>query len=510
MIVKILSSASNDFHGVKYNEKKIDSGAGELIGMKNFPNYINEEKSQETVRDYLKSVSNNSKNKNKIVKNPQFHATISTKFQEHSKEELGAIAENFMQEMGYGNQPYIVVFHGDTENNHIHIVSTRVDKDTGRKINDSYERLKSQRALQKAMKEVLGEGQDKVLEELTKYKISSFNQLALVLERSGYKMEESKEDDNAFDIFKNGVHQMKIAKKDISFSPKLDKEEKERKKQLWAILNKYKEHFSNKVFKVVDNREAEGKAEDKSERQIAPKIEFESELQEQLRKKFGIDIVFSHKNGKTPFGYTLIDHSTGRVYKGSEIMKMNELFEFTDKEIDKRVFERLKDFSLPTEEHRQAFIQYIKANQEKWGNVEDFMVFENKKRISKETYAQARKDTLHFIKTKNATNPSSDGGVAIIGGENGKYYAFHSKLHQFQELESLIGQKAYSQYVGGGVAEKFNDNLTDIAKDLVSGVGDVVKAVADIAEIAMKPTTGGSGGSDPFENELKKRRKKRR
>lgn len=503
MIVKILSSASNDFHGVKYNEKKIDSGAGELIGMKNFPERIDGEKA-ENVREYLKFVSDKPKSNNRKVKNPQFHATISTKYQEHSKEELGAIAENFMQEMGYGNQPYIVVFHGDTENNHIHIVSTRVDKDTGRKINDSYERLKSQRALQKAMKEVLGEGQDKVLEELTKYKISSFNQLALVLERSGYKIEESKEDDNTFDIFKNGVHQMKIAKKDISFSPKLDKEEKERKKQLWAILNKYKEHFSNKVFKVVDNREAEGKAEDKSERQIAPKIEFESELQEQLRKKFGIDIVFSHKNGKTPFGYTLIDHSTRRVYKGSDIMKMNELFEFTDKEIDKREFERLKDFSLPTEEHRQAFIQYIKANQEKWGNVEDFMVFENKKRISKETYTQARKDTLHFIKTKNATNPSSDGDVAIIGGENGKYYAFHSKLHQFQELESLIGQKAYSQYVNNQ-----EGSLTNIAKDLVSGVGDVVKAVADIAEIAMKPT-GGSGGSDPFENELKKRRKKRR
>ena len=44
---------------------------------------------------------------------------ISTKFQEHSKEQLTAIAEDFMQEMGYKEQPYLIVFHKDTENNHV-------------------------------------------------------------------------------------------------------------------------------------------------------------------------------------------------------------------------------------------------------------------------------------------------------------------------------------------------------------------------------------------------------
>ena len=92
MIIKILPSSGNDFHGVQYNDKKVENGKGELMLMKNFPSFINEESSKEQVRDYFKSISNN-----KRVKNPQFHAVISTKFQEHSKEELTKVAENFME-----------------------------------------------------------------------------------------------------------------------------------------------------------------------------------------------------------------------------------------------------------------------------------------------------------------------------------------------------------------------------------------------------------------------------
>ena len=137
MIVKIMKPAGSNFPGIQYNDKKIDKGKGELMLMKNFPSFINESSSKEEVKSYLASVSKNEK-----VKKPQFHAALSTKFREHSKEELTKIAENFMDEMGYWNQPFIVVFHNDTENNHVHIVSTRVDKQTGKKINDSYEKLK--------------------------------------------------------------------------------------------------------------------------------------------------------------------------------------------------------------------------------------------------------------------------------------------------------------------------------------------------------------------------------
>ncbi|MDY3547049.1 hypothetical protein PG291_00320 [Riemerella anatipestifer] len=44
MIVKILS-ASKSFSDVEYNDKKVEKGKGELMAMKNYPSFINEESS---------------------------------------------------------------------------------------------------------------------------------------------------------------------------------------------------------------------------------------------------------------------------------------------------------------------------------------------------------------------------------------------------------------------------------------------------------------------------------
>jgi hypothetical protein len=64
---------------------------------------------------------------------------------------------------------------------------------------------------------------------------------------------------------------------------------------------------------------------------------------------FGIDVVFHHKDELHPFGYTLIDHKTETIYKGSDILKMNDLFEFTSEVMDKKLFESLKDYNLSDE-----------------------------------------------------------------------------------------------------------------------------------------------------------------
>ena len=481
MIVKIMKPAGSNFPGIQYNDKKIDKGKGELMLMKNFPSFINESSSKEEVKSYLASVSKNEK-----VKKPQFHAALSTKFREHSKEELTKIAEHFMDEMGYGNQPFIVVFHNDTENNHVHIVSTRVDKHTGKKINDSYEKLKSQRALAKVMEKIYGISNVENINKLLSYRISSLKQLELLLERNGFRLAQNKENETRLDILKNGVREKTISGNQIVFD---NKKNENRTKQIKAILSKYKDLYSNKVFKVQDFRKQEAMLpEEKQNEETEPKIEFESELQKKLKESFGIDILFHHKVGQKPFGYSLIDNRTGTVYKGSEIMNMNDLFVFTSEMMDKRVFERLKDFNISDKETKSVLLNYLKHKHPE-NELHSFMLFENKKFKNEEIFSAARDDVKEYLKTQNNDD------VSIIKSEDGKYYAVHSKLHYIGELETLIGEKQFQNFLNPTVK-------TESKKE-----ADLEKVIDDFLFDMMKSS---GTAKDPSEEELKKRRKKRK
>ena len=489
MIVKILGSASSNFHGVQYNDKKVEKGAGELMLMKNFPSFINESSSQEEVRNYLKSISKNEK-----VKKPQFHAVISTKFQQHSKEELTKVAEDFMQEMGYGNQPFIVIFHNDTENNHVHIISTRVDKSTGKKLNDSYEKLKAQKALTDVKERIYGKNNEEIISKLLSYNISSLKQLEILMERNGFKLAKNKNDKNALDILKNGVREKTINGNQLVFS---NVKNDNRTKQIKAILNKYKEVYSNKVFKVEDRRHLEKMLpEEKQKENWKPKIEFESELQKKLREVFGIDVVFHHKDELHPFGYTLIDHKTGTIYKGSEILKMNNLFEFTSEKIDKKLFEILKDYNISDKASKQVLIEHLKRTNPE--NVpKDFMLFENKKRKNKEVFTAVKNNVKEYLKTQKNDQ------VKIIKSEEGIYYAVHTKLHYVGELQSLIGEKEYQNFLNPSQTNEIqieNRTQTNETKELSKAVN----------EMLFEWTKSSGTSKDPAEDELKKRRKRKK
>lgn len=486
MIVKILGSASSDFHGVQYNDKKVEKGKGELMLMKNFPSFINENSKAEDVKNYLKSISKNDK-----VRKPQFHAVITTKFQEHSKDELKNIAEDFMNGMGYGQQPFIVVFHNDTENNHVHIVSTRVDKHTAKKINDSYEKLKAQKVLSATIETICGIDQDAELSKILSYRIASLNQLEILLNRSGFKISRDKNNEHVLNILKNGVVQRKLSGDSLVFN---DKKNIKRISQLRAILAKYSKIHSNKVFKVEDFRKYESLLPEnkrRSKEDIIPVIEFESELQKKLRDVFGLDIFFHHKDNNQPFGYTVIDHKDGAVYKGSDIIKMKELFEFSSEKIDKRLFESLKDFNIPNEEIKKMMLDFLHSKYPET-SVTDFMLFSNKKLKNKVVFSLIRNDVKEYIKGQNKHE------IAIVKSGNGKYYAIHSHLHYIGELQQIIGEKKYQEFLNPQ-----NPFLQEIQEKTENQLN---KAMNDLFFELMKHS---GSSTNSAEDELRKRRRKK-
>ena len=79
------------------------------------------------------------------TKKTVFHCSLNPHPDEKlSDERLTQIAKEYMEALGYGNQPYIVFKHNDIAREHIHIVSLRVDFD-GNKINDKFEGRRSKK-----------------------------------------------------------------------------------------------------------------------------------------------------------------------------------------------------------------------------------------------------------------------------------------------------------------------------------------------------------------------------
>ena len=118
---------------VGYNEKKVHDKKAELISLKEIA-------SPDKILWTLKYVSDF----NERCKNPAFHVSLSfpPTEKELSNAELIQIADEFMTGMGYTSNPYAVYRHYDTDNQHVHIISTRIGWD-GKRVNDFQEERKA-------------------------------------------------------------------------------------------------------------------------------------------------------------------------------------------------------------------------------------------------------------------------------------------------------------------------------------------------------------------------------
>ena len=297
--------------------------------MKNFPDFIRYNfNSCEDKRKFLLDYSA----KNDRVKYPQFHVSISCEGKSWTKEQLLDFAHQWLKEMGYDDNPALIYYHHDTDNNHLHIVTSRVGKD-GKKIDHDFERVRSQKTIHHILGEHPRHVATEFLQKALSYQYATVNQFRAICEVSGYECYE--EGDN-FYLKKDGAVQAFISTQAIQKGQKNPGEQYYRRRnQLKAIMNKY----------LLTTASLE-------------------EFTDLMRKQHGLMFKFIGDKDK-PRAYFIVDNATKTVFKGSDVVKIADVLDFEPvedklKSLTTYIYQKLdENHDLTTAELNKTLRRYM-------------------------------------------------------------------------------------------------------------------------------------------------------
>ncbi len=143
-MVIVIHQSGNTQNALFYNEKKVEQKKAHFFQSGNTPTINPFIGTKHDRLNILKEIEA----RNSRVKQKSLHISVNPTVTDLVKlGDTGIRTEigNLMEHMGYGNQPYFVYKHSDLDRTHFHIVSTRIDCQTGKKIKDNYEKEKVQR-----------------------------------------------------------------------------------------------------------------------------------------------------------------------------------------------------------------------------------------------------------------------------------------------------------------------------------------------------------------------------
>lgn len=451
MRAKILSSTST-FNGVSYNTAKTQNSRGELMKFRNF-GYL--QNSRDVSPDELKTFLKAHSNRNSLVKDKQFHAMISCKGKEYGKGELTKIAEEWLHKMGYGDNPYLIVYHSDTKNNHVHLVSSRINAD-GKKIKDSMERVKTQAFINEIMKMDPKRECGQLLQDLRSFNLSTLSQAKLFLETRGFGI---RENGTIWELFKYGTKQGELCVGEIEKQAQSYLPNSDRIIQLKAIFGKYRSIYNSEPIAVFEPL--------KGNRQ-GKQIGYRSEWSEYLKEKFGLEIIYHGKEGKAPYGYTILDHSQKQILKGSEVLSLREISKKeTEQKVrkttvsslsDKGVFENLNNT-------KDVLFGFRKSNGEKNLRLRLMAAIEEYSTLDQGLTAQRLK-----------VMPFED-----------KLYLLDTASNYFIDLKAVLDTKEYNRF-----AVHFEVSLLGEQVQAESGYGDppTPNNTPPISNLQMVPENG--------------------
>lgn len=255
-----------------------------------------------------------------------------------SDEKFTAIAQEYMQKMGYGEQPFVVFKHTDIERTHIHIVSVCVDEE-GRKISDSYERKRSMDICRELERKYgLACATDKEYKQNEKafrpvdYKTNDIKgQIASVVRYlpKYYKFQSLGEYNALLSLFnitaeevKGELHgQPKQGLVYFALNENGEKASNPFKASLFGKSTGYIElqnHFiaSTEALKESDAKLSIRKAIEMTLRSTNDEQDFKKQLTEK-----GINVIIRRNDTGRIYGITFIDHNSKTVWNGSRLGK---------------------------------------------------------------------------------------------------------------------------------------------------------------------------------------------
>ena len=350
MIVKKLGMvAGGGFPGAGYNERKVAEGVARLMAMENVDAAMRHkvELLHEAGFDCAGEIEKYLKERSRTYGNTkttrfQFHIAASVKGQVMSADELTDFARQLMAEAGYGRQPYFVYYHHDTDNNHVHILSTRIQPN-GFPIPDHHDYAR----LNAAANRILSSDINCDIQRMFSYGYLTEGQFANIIRSHGYKFERV---DDSYVLFRGGVKATTISLSEIGRHISQGNDtRKERAKQLRAIIRKYKAEIAEgKVQNVENVKGHKGQKKKFVRRKVNPDIRkikgangktlsqeeqrHLSDLLDILKTKFGIDIHFQKDRNGDVRGYGIVDHNRKMALDGSKVMKLSELIDFAQKQ----------------------------------------------------------------------------------------------------------------------------------------------------------------------------------
>ncbi|WP_144215314.1 relaxase/mobilization nuclease domain-containing protein [Flavobacterium anhuiense] len=383
-MVAVIKTSRSINNILNYNENKVKQGVAECISAVNYPLELDKLSFTQKLNRFLKLSSLNENTKRNSV-----HISLNFDPSEnHSKEKLIEIADTYMENIGFGKQPYLVYQHHDAGHPHLHLVTNNIQRD-GKRIDLHLIGVKKSEPARKKIEELFGlvkaEGRkqkedfflkpinvgrvqygkaesrkaiNSVLNKiLFDYKYSSLPELNAVLNLYNVHADRGSEESR---VFKNNGLLYKI----------LDQNSKP-----IGVPIKASEFYSRPTLKFLEGKFKTNEAEKESCKKYvknAIKLAFSREnifSPEKLSKileKESINIIFRKSIKGQLYGLTYIDHKTRSVFNGSSLGK-----EFSAKGIQERcaisilAFERKHQNSISTNSHNFQNLEskeYVKEN----------------------------------------------------------------------------------------------------------------------------------------------------